>query len=168
MSPKRILFVCTGNSCRSVMAEGLMRHLLQRAGLDAVGVESAGVFAMEGMPPTRETMRVLQAAGVDAGGHRARTLTLPMIDAADLIFAMEQFQAEEIVRRAPGARDKVHLLKPYGLPRPDAEGNPNIPDPIGKPLEVYEVCYGEIAAAVERVAKSLGVAIPEPPPKPGA
>lgn len=157
MSPKRILFVCTGNSCRSVMAEGLMSRALQQAGLDTVNVESAGVFAMEGMPPTRETLRVLQSAGVDAGGHRARTLTIPLIESADLIFTMEQFQLEEILRRAPSAKGKAHLLKPYGLPQPDAEGNPNIPDPIGKPMEVYEVCFGEIRAAVERVARTLGV-----------
>ena len=157
MTPKRILFICTGNSCRSVMAERLMRHRLQRAGLGSVAVESAGVFAMEGMPPTRETLRVLQTVGVDGSDHRARTLSLPLIESADLIFAMEQFQLEEILRRVPSAKGKVHLLKPYGLPQPDAEGNPNIPDPIGKPMEVYEVCFSEIRAAVERVAKSLGV-----------
>ena len=139
------------------MAERLMRYTLQRAGLETMNVESAGVFAMEGMPPTRETLRVLQTLGIDGSDHRARTLTLPLIESADLIFAMEQFQLEEILRRAPSAKGKAHLLKPYGLPQPDAEGNPNIPDPIGKPMEVYEVCFSEIRSAVERVAKSLGV-----------
>ena len=168
MGVRRILFVCTGNSCRSVMAEGIMRRLLARAGLDTISVESAGVFAMEGMPPTRETLRVLQAVGVDASMHRARTLTMPLVESSDLIFAMEQFQVDEILRRVPEARGKAHLLKPYGLSRPDAEGNPNIPDPIGKPMEVYEVCFSEISGAVERVAKSLGVASPKPPQGPAS
>ena len=134
-----------------------MRQALQRAGIETVTVESAGVFAIDGMSPTRETLRVLQEIGVDCSSHRARLLTPDLIHAADVIFVMEHFQGEEVLRRAPSAKDKVHLLKPYGLAKLEAGSNPNIPDPIGKPLEVYEVCFAEIRAAVERVAKSLGV-----------
>ncbi|PIQ84680.1 MAG: protein tyrosine phosphatase [Candidatus Omnitrophica bacterium CG11_big_fil_rev_8_21_14_0_20_63_9] len=157
MSVKRILFVCTGNSCRSVMAAGLMRQVLERAGFPSIQVESAGVFAINGMGPTRETLRVLQDIGVDCSDHRARVLTADMVDAADLIFVMEPFQGEEVLRRQPSAKGKVHLLKPYGLPPGAVEGQPGIPDPIGKPLEIYEVCFNEIRQAVERIAKSLGV-----------
>ena len=157
MGVKRILFVCTGNSCRSVMAEGLMRHLLRQAGVEAVAVESAGVFAIEGMSPTRETQRVLQEAAVDCAGHRARVLTLDMAGSADLILVMEQFQMDEVVQRSPSARGKVHLLKTYVLPPGESVSQPNIPDPIGKPLEVYEVCFAEIREAVERIARSFGV-----------
>ena len=157
MTPKRILFVCTGNSCRSVMAQGFMQQLLQHAGLPSVHVESAGVFAIEGMSATRETQRVLQDVGVDCSAHRARTLTAPMVQEADLVLAMEQFQVEEILRRAPTAKEKVHLLKTYSAAAGELTGNPNIPDPIGKPLEVYEVCFVEIKEAVERVAKTVGL-----------
>jgi protein-tyrosine-phosphatase len=70
---------------------------------------------------------------------------------------MEPFQVEEILRRAPSGRGKIHLLKPYGLMSGSALGQVGIPDPIGKPLEVYEVCFAEIREAVQRVAKSFGV-----------
>ena len=156
MNVKSLLFVCTGNSCRSVMAQGAMQHALVRAGMDHVIVESAGVFAMEGMGPTRETQLVLQAIGVDCSGHRTRSLTSEMAQRADLTFVMEPFHAEEIVR-FPDTKNKVHLLKPYGLASGELMGTPGIPDPIGKPLEVYEVCFTDIREAVERIVKSLKV-----------
>ena len=134
-----------------------MRQLLQRAGIDTVSVASAGVYAIEGMSPTRETQRVLEEAGVDCSAHHARTVTLDLIQHADFIFVMEQFQADEVLRRAPSAKGKVHLLKPYGLSPDEVEGGSSIPDPIGKPMEIYEVCFAEIRDAVERLAKSLGV-----------
>ena len=157
MSVKRILFVCTGNSCRSVMAAGLMQHALTRARIDTISVESAGVFAIGGMLPTRETQRLLKDIGVDCAAHRARGLTTELIEASDLIFVMESFQAEEVFRRVPVARGKTHLLKAYNRAPGDVVNNPTIPDPIGKPLEVYEVCFVEIREAIERVVKSLGV-----------
>ena len=157
MNVKTILVVCTGNSCRSVMAQGLLQQAFARAGLESIRVESAGVFAIDGMEPTRETLRVLLEAGIDAAQHRARSLTAHMVDNADLILVMESFQAEEILRRVPSVRAKVHLLKTYGVSQPTEGERVNIPDPIGKPLEVYEVCFAEIRDAVERVTKSLGV-----------
>ncbi len=134
-----------------------MRYALQSAGVTDVAAESAGVFAMEGMNPTRETIRVLQEVGIDMTSHRARALTTDIAHQADLIFVMEQFQAEEVIRRMPSVADKVHLLKAYGLPPGEPIANPNIPDPIGKPMEVYEVCFGDIREAISRVAKSLGI-----------
>jgi protein-tyrosine-phosphatase len=151
------LFVCTGNSCRSVMAAAVMNHVLSSAGVRTITIESAGVFAIEGMRATQETVQALGEIGIACGEHRARRITEEIVSRADLIFVMERFQGEEIARRFPNAASRIHLLKAYGLAPHEVEGDPNIPDPIGKPLEVYEVCLSQIRSAVERVCRALGV-----------
>jgi protein-tyrosine phosphatase len=101
---------------------------------------------------------VLQTVGIYCSAHRARPVSADMIEQADLILVMESFQTDEILRRIPSAKSKVHLLKSFGLASPPDGERLDIPDPIGKPLEVYEVCFEEIREAIGRVVKSLGVA----------
>ena len=121
-----------------------------------VEVSSAGVFAMDGMSASRETARLLTQEGIDVSGHMARSLTPEMVRQADLLFVMELFQQEEVLRRVPGAQGKVHLLRAFGRPAGWASGGlTDIPDPIGKPAEGYEACLATIREDVERVAQHL-------------
>ena len=157
---KTILFVCTGNSCRSVMAEWLMRQRLHTASGDAPPPDyqaaSAGLAAVDGAGPSEEAVRVLrQRAEADASGHHARRLTDQMIRDAALVFTMERWHAEEITRRVPEATGKTHLLSAFGQSVQGGVGGEEIVDPIGKSREVYDVCFATIKAAVDRVARSV-------------
>ena len=161
-----LLFVCTGNSCRSVMAKALCERLLRERGLfggdpatppsKRIFVMSAGVGAVEGMPATFETRSVLRNLDADIAGHRSTRLTEEMVRHAELIFVMEEFHREQILKRVPEAAPKVLMLRTFGLDLPTAAGmDATIMDPIGKPLEVYEVCCTTIKDAVERVVKHV-------------
>ena len=162
------LFVCTGNSCRSVMAKAVCEQLLRERGMlggapsssidptKRIYVMSAGVSAVNGMSATFETRSVLRNIGLDISGHRSAHLTEDMIRHAELLLVMEEAHRNDIIRRVPEAASKVFLLRAFGLESPGtAEMDSTILDPIGKPLEVYETCLATIREAVERVVQHL-------------
>ena len=150
-----ILFVCTGNSCRSVMAEGLMRKRLYELGKDSVEIRSAGVRALNGMPPTDETVTVMREEGVDVSDHKTKNVTTDMIKGAGLILAMEPIHKDEIIRLVPEAAAKTYLLKEY---ESQSKVNPkgfSVHDPIGKPVEEYRITRDEIKSEIERFVEKL-------------
>ena len=108
---ERILFVCTGNTCRSPMAAGLFAKILQEKGMTGIEITSAGLGAVDGAPASAEAVEVMRRAGVDLSGHRSRRLTREMVLTADLVLTMTRRQKEAILALIPEAGEKVFTLQ---------------------------------------------------------
>src|SRR3954464_8627099 len=126
-----LLFVCSGNTCRSPMAEALARKVAERRGIADVSVSSAGTNAWDNIPATDEALLVGMERGVDLTGHRARKLTPEIVSEADLIFVMTPGHLERVP--ALGGRGKVHVMDEYT----SGTTNTCLTDPYGGDLDAY-------------------------------
>jgi protein-tyrosine-phosphatase len=143
----RLLFVCTGNICRSPMAEGLMKVLLPPAPGRHITVCSAGTQAVDGLPPETGAVRAVREHGADIAGHRSRAIDGSLIASANLILVMERQQARLIQSTAPVAPDALRLLGEFA----GGEGTPEISDPYGGSFAVYRRCAQMIRGCLDGV-----------------
>ncbi len=152
---KNILFVCTGNTCRSSMAEALFKDMLEKLDeeMDEIKVHSAGIYATQNLSASAHAIDVMRNRGIDLSKHKSRLLTEKMIDEADLILTMTLRHKQGILNIAPEAENKVFTLKEYV-----AEENEHILDiidPFGQSVEVYEKTAEEIKQALKTVMDEM-------------
>ncbi len=150
-----MLFVCSGNICRSPMAAEYLRH---RAGLEGLGrlvVDSAGTLGIEGARASDEAVAVLAAEGIDLTAHRSRGLTAADIRAADLIVVMTVEHLEELDRRFPAGSARRELIRAFESGIEPRRGAPDLDDPIGREREVYEDCFRTIRRCVDHLLLHL-------------
>ncbi len=146
------LVVCSGNTCRSAMGEGLLRRLLAtrlgckdaQLGDRGYAVESAGTMAFDGAPASSAAVEALRARGIDISGHRSTALAPDLIHRADYVFAMTDGHLRSIITMVPSAQDRCRRLD-----------DDNIEDPIGGDAEVYSRCADRLEGALRRQLEEI-------------
>jgi protein-tyrosine-phosphatase len=159
-SKLEVLFVCTGNTCRSPMAEGILKMMLKDKGVGNVKVSSAGTHGLRSAPASLFAIEVAKRRNVDLSRHRSRELTAEMVGRADLILTMSQEHLERIKRMDKQAGQKAYLLKAFPQPHTESNDGQNhgvlsIKDPIGGSLDDYEDAFSEIEKEMERILPEL-------------
>jgi protein-tyrosine-phosphatase len=144
-----LLFVCSGNTCRSAMAEALARKIAKRRGIEDLSVSSAGTNAWDNATATDEALLVGMERDIDLTGHRARKLTSAIVSEADLIFVMTPAHLEQVVQL--GGRGKVHVINEYA----SKVQNGGIADPYGGDLEAYRQTADMLEQELEKLFDRL-------------
>jgi len=148
--PKRILFVCTGNICRSPMAEGLLRNALKSR--NDVEVASAGVATGYGQPPSTNGVEALKMLGIDIRGIRSQPLSDELVEWATHIYAMTRGHMDAILTFFPEAGDKTWLACEF---EPSLTSSPEVPDPIGMGLLAYIKTRDTLKKAIPSIIKHI-------------
>ncbi|OZM56780.1 hypothetical protein CIB95_11220 [Lottiidibacillus patelloidae] len=160
---KHVLFVCTGNTCRSPMAEALANNRYN----DKFIAKSAGVFASNGMPASVNSIDAMKEKGIDLD-HQSSPLTNELVDWADIVLTMTENHKSAILATYPSAAEKLYTLKEYANRETDNEKldklndvqnnlwKNDISDPFGGSLALYKETLLEIEEALEKIHKRLG------------
>jgi protein-tyrosine-phosphatase len=145
-----VVFVCTGNICRSPMGEGILKGMIERTKFkDIFLIRSAGTLNLGPVPVHDFSLKIADDNEIDLSAHRAHMINEQIIEESSLIFCMAMDHLHYLRKHYPHYKHKYHLLKDFQREKPLAV--PSITDPIGHELKFFEKTYSEIYTEVKRV-----------------
>ncbi|MEA1980437.1 MAG: hypothetical protein U9N54_05640 [candidate division Zixibacteria bacterium] len=148
----KIMFVCTGNTCRSPMAEGALKILLKKENKGKFEVCSSGTSAASRFPATMYAIEAAKIWDADISMHKSQPLTKQLIEQSDLIFALTSSHYKEIVKLKKSAKEYTYLLKKFPEKGGDGEG---VVDPIGQDLGKYNETFLEIGEILGKILPEI-------------
>ena len=150
-SKKLILIVCTGNTCRSPIAEILLRTAIEKDALsESYQVSSAGIYASDGQTASENAQKVMQAKSCDLSNHSAQQVTQELVKNAELILTMTQSHRLQLASDYPENSSKIHLFRSFF-----DQGDSDVMDPFGGNLDDYAHCAKDIEAAIPSILNYL-------------
>lgn len=148
----KIMFICTGNVCRSAMAHGLMEKKITDRNLQDIEIYSCGVFADNGERATYEAQEVMEEYGVDLKNHRATNIAYSDIESMDLILCATKSHKMSVIQKYPSLKEKVYTMNEYaGVEHIEMD----IKDPWGGGIEVYRFSAAEIESCVDKIIEKI-------------
>ncbi len=150
-----VLFVCSGNICRSPAAAACFRQRIAELGLPGLSADSAGTLGIEGQPICPDAARVLAELGVESAAHRSKSVRTADVLGADWIVAMERSHLAWLAQHRPGGAARRALLRAFEHGSSLDPDPPDLEDPYGQPIEVYRLQVPLIARCVDNLLAHL-------------